>query len=229
MSAETILVCAAHPDDEALGCGGAMARHARLGDSVHVLFAADGVGARLTRNSAAETPRRERREAANRAAGILGARPPIFLDLPDQRLDAVPMLDLIQHIERVASDTRPSIVYTHHVGDLNLDHRRVAEAAMVAFRPLSGSTVSAIYGFETLSSTEWSIGEACSQFHPVRFVDITHHLDRKLDALRQYHGEMREHPHPRSDATVKALATLRGSTVGVPAAEAFSVLREIVR
>src|SRR6476661_1599011 len=117
----------------------------------------------------------------------------------------IPMLELIQHLERVARDMRPSIVYTHHSGDLNLDHRRVAEATMVAFRPLPGDTVSAIYGFETLSSTEWSIGGAHSQFHPVRFVDITHDLDRKREALRQYHVEMREHPHPRSYTTVQAL------------------------
>jgi LmbE family N-acetylglucosaminyl deacetylase len=227
--ARTVVVCAAHPDDEALGCGGVMARHAREGDAVHVIFAADGVGARSIGNALSEQQSRERQEAAKRAAKILGARPPIFLDFPDQRLDSFPLLDLVQRIEQAVQDLRPAVVYTHHIGDLNMDHRRVAEAVMVAFRPLPGSTVTAIYGFETLSSTEWAAGGPSAQFHPVRYVGITDDLDRKLEALRQYDAEMRAPPHPRSYAAVQALAALRGATVGVAAAEAFTVLRDVLR
>jgi len=226
--ARTILVCAAHPDDEALGCGGVMARHAAEGDAVQVVFVADGVASRLIND--AETHRRltHRRDSANRAAKVLGAGPPIFFDFPDQRLDALPLLDLVQAIERIASGIRPDVVYTHHAGDLNMDHRRVTQAVMTAFRPLPRSTVTAIYGFETLSSTEWAFGSQPG-FRPLRYVSIAETLKRKLDALREYDFEMRDFPHPRSYKAVELLAAWRGSTIGVDAAEAFTVLRDIVR
>jgi LmbE family N-acetylglucosaminyl deacetylase len=223
----TILVCVAHPDDEVLGCGGTMARHVDANDSVHVVFIADGVAAR--RGSEAEHERAlvGRREAAREAARIIGCEAPSFLDYPDQRLDTVPLLDLTQSIEARLREIKPDIVYTHHGDDLNADHRLVSEATMTALRPLPGQKVVAVYGFETLSSTEWVFHSRAAAFRPNRFVGIEKTLGRKLDALRAYHAEMRDFPHPRSYETVQALARLRGSTVGLKAAEAFTVLREV--
>jgi LmbE family N-acetylglucosaminyl deacetylase len=226
---QTILVCAAHPDDEALGCGGVMARHAAEGDHVHVLFLAEGVSSRRTDDGKAQAELSERRDSAIRAAKVLGAQTPIFCDYPDQRLDMISLLDVIKSIESLTADICPNVVYTHHAEDLNLDHRRVTQAVMTAFRPYPASRVVAIYGFETLSSTEWAFGSRQSAFSPLRYVSIATTLELKLAALREYRFEMRDFPHPRSYETVKALATLRGSTVGVPAAEAFTVLREVIR
>ena len=223
----TVLVCAAHPDDEVLGCGGVMARHADNGDTVHVLLVADGVGSRGKDERSAVAEIEERRSAAVRAAVVLGASPPRFLDFPDQRLDTVPLLEITQAIEAVTREITPEIVYTHHAGDLNADHRMVALATLTACRPLPGSCVRAIYGCETQSSTGWAAGAAGPEFLPVRFVAIAGTLARKLDALHAYEYEMCAFPHARSYAAIEALARFRGVSVGVEAAEAFTVLREI--
>ena len=206
---KSVLVCAAHPDDEVLGCGGAIARHIDEGDQVHILFFTDGG--------------RKRVSAAESAAKILGADQPVFCTFPDQQLDTIPLLGMVKTIEQTIEPLVPNIIYTHHLGDLNLDHRLVAQAVLTAFRPLPGSTVEAVYGFETLSSTEWASEEI---FVPTRFVAID--VEKKLAALKEYQSEMRDFPHPRSYDGVRALAMLRGMTVGLRAAEAFTVLREII-
>jgi LmbE family N-acetylglucosaminyl deacetylase len=170
-----------------------------------------------------------RRRKAFTAAEILGANPPHFLEFPDQRLDSVPLLGIVQSIERIAASVRPDIVYTHSASDLNVDHRLACAAVLTAFRPIPGQSVSAIYGFEVLSSTEWNFGAPSGSFQPARFVCISDVLKHKISALEAYDEEIRDFPHPRSYDAVRALAALRGSTVGVKAAEAFSVLREVVR
>ena len=221
---ETVLIVAAHPDDEVLGCGGVMAKHADSGDAVHVLFVADGVGAR----GGAKAPKGElarRKAAARRAAKILGANAPQFLDFPDNRLDGVDLLDVTKAIEAFAANLKPSIVYTHHGGDLNIDHRLVHQAVVTAFRPLPGAPTRNILAFETLSSTEWATPAIGQAFQPDRFIGIEKQLKRKLGAIDVYRDEMRPFPHPRSPNAVRALAVLRGSAAGLPAAEAFMTVR----
>jgi LmbE family N-acetylglucosaminyl deacetylase len=228
-SRRVVLVIAAHPDDEALGCAGTIARHSIGGDEVHVVFLTDGVSSRGQERTARDAAIRRRQEAARQAARVLGANPPHFFDFPDQRLDTVPLIEITQSIESLVAPLRPEIVYTHAVGDLNVDHRLACAAVLTAFRPTPGQCVSAIYGFETLSSTEWNFGASSVSFQPVRFVCIADVFNRKVSALNAYCEETREFPHPRSHEAVRALAALRGSAVGVNAAEAFSVLREVVR
>lgn len=221
-----ILVVAAHPDDEALGCGGTMARHAAAGDAVHVIFLTDGVSARSD-DTASLAGRAERKNAARQAAKLLGASEPIFFDFPDNQLDTVPLLHLAQSIESVAEGIKPRFVYTHHVDDLNIDHGLCHRAVLTAFRPAPGQSVRAIYAFEVASSTEWRFGEAGTAFTPQRFVDIADHLETKRAALAAYATEMREWPHSRSDRALRALAEWRGASAGLEAAEAFMVIREI--
>lgn len=224
----TVLVMAAHPDDEVLGCGGTIARHAARGDEVHVVLVADGTSSRpgaVGRRDLIEA----RAAQAAEAARLLGAQPPRLLGLPDQRLDSASLLDLTQALERVLGDVRPSIVYTHHGADLNLDHRLVFQAVLTACRPVPGSSVTKIYTFETMSSTEWSAPAIGSGFQPSRFVDISDEFETKLSALAAYASEMREFPHPRSIEAVKALALFRGASAGLRAAEAFEVIRDIER
>lgn len=224
---KNILVVAAHPDDEALGCGGAIAKHSASGDDVHILILAEGVTARVDKNDAVACAEdiKELRFAACDAAKILGANSPRFGGLPDNRMDGISLLDVIKLIETVAAEVKPEIVYTHHEGDLNNDHRIVHQAAITAFRPLPGTTVRAVYAFEAVSSTEWAVGEA---FRPTSFMDIKDHLEAKMRALACYDMEMRAFPHPRSYEGVKALAAYRGTNIGVPAAEAFKTVWEIV-
>ena len=219
----SVLVVAAHPDDEALGCGGTLARHAANGDRVHLLFLSDGESSRDT--DAAAIARRQ--DAARVAAEILGARGPAFVGLPDNRLDSVDLLDIVQRVETEVARLGPATIYTHHAGDLNVDHRIVHQAVMTACRPLPGSPVRVIYAFETVSSTEWQ--SSGNMFQPQRWVDIKPFLRCKRRALEAYAAEMRPFPHARSFEAVEALARVRGASVGLEAAECFMVVREIVR
>ena len=165
--------------------------------------------------------------AASRAAAAIGAEAPHMLGLPDNRLDSVPLLDVIKPIEAIVEAVAPEIVYTHHAGDLNVDHRIVHQAAVTACRPLPGSSVRAIYAFETVSSTEWQSGG--DPFRPRRWVDIEPFLESKRRALEAYAAEMRPFPHARSFEAIDALARARGAAAGLRAAECFTVVREVVR
>jgi LmbE family N-acetylglucosaminyl deacetylase len=211
-----VLVIAAHPDDEVLGCGGTIARHVTHGDEVHTMFLADGETARTI----AVKPNRN--IAAFNASKILGTQAPIFLDWRDQMLDTVPLIEITRAIEKQVEKIRPTVVYTHHAGDLNLDHQVVHQAAMTALRPLPSAPCKEIYTFEVLSSTEWGSG-----FRPNHFVCISAFHKQKLTALNCYSEEMREWPHPRSYSGVVALERLRGSSVGINLAEAFMTIRTI--
>lgn len=222
-----VLVVAAHPDDEVLGCGGAIAAHVAQGDEVHILILADGETSR-NRNAGSEAVE-HRCGDAQKAAEVLGARPPRFLNLPDNQLDTIPLLDIVQHVETVVGELRPQVVYTHHGNDLNIDHRIAHQAVLTACRPHPQSAVQEIYGFETPSSTEWGSPDVAPAFQPQRFVDISDFLDLKRRALACYRSEMKEFPHARSFEGCEALARWRGCSVGVPSAEAFCVLRQIVR
>ena len=224
--AKRVLIVAAHPDDEILGCGGTAARHIAQGDSVGALIVAEGATSRAGGDSAATA---HLRDAAEAAAKELGAEPPRFLGLPDNRLDTMALLEIVQMVEAILAETRPEVIYTHHSEDLNIDHRLVHQAVLTAARPLPGSFVDAIYGFETPSSTEWAVSGGASGFHPTRFVDVGDCMSAKHAALRAYGVEMREFPHPRSHDGIDALAQVRGMSAGLDRAEAFTVVREIVR
>ncbi|MCP4933877.1 MAG: PIG-L family deacetylase [bacterium] len=219
---KTILIAAAHPDDEVLGCGGVMAKHAAAGDSVHVVFFADGESSREGGDND-KTAKRER--SAQKVAEILGTITPICLGLPDNKLDTMPLLDVIQKIEPIIFKIKPQIIYTHYGHDLNIDHRIVHQAVLTACRPMPGSPVREIYGFEVLSSTDWASPETATGFRPAKYTNIKQYLEQKMAALACYDSEMRPFPHIRSHEAVKALVAYRGASVGMAAAEAFSVIR----
>lgn len=222
-----ILVVAAHPDDEVLGCGATLARHARAGDTVHVLIVAEGATSRDDRRDVAtRAPEIARlRAAAEVAAQTLGVASVSFGGLPDNRLDSVALLDVVKLIEQQVQTHRPAVVYTHHAGDLNVDHGVVHRAVLTACRPLPGQAIERLLFFEVPSSTEWAIGGAA--FTPNYFVDASETLALKMKALQAYASEMRPWPHPRSCAAVEHLARWRGACVGREAAEAFILGREI--
>jgi LmbE family N-acetylglucosaminyl deacetylase len=228
VTARVVLVVAAHPDDEILGCGGTMARHAGQGDEVHVLILAEGSTSRATTRDGDDPMIGRLREAAAAAAACVGAQPPHFGGFPDQRMDSIDLLDVVKVVEERIATLSPSVVYTHHGNDLNQDHGVVHNACLAAVRPLPDSFVREVYTFETLSSTEWTPGATGTAFTAQRFVDIEGQLARKQEALRAYAMEMRPFPHSRSHEAVEALARLRGATVGCHAAEAFGVVRMVV-
>jgi N-acetylglucosamine malate deacetylase 1 len=221
-----VLVVAAHPDDDVLGCGGTMAKLSAAGHAVHVLTMADGVSARaVAPGAAAPELLAVRNAAASKAASILGCASMETRPLPDNRLDGVDLLDVVKLIEEHIDRLKPHVVFTHHTGDLNVDHQIVHEAVLVACRPVPGQSVKNLYFFEVPSATEWRVSGA--PFQPNHFVDISATLAQKRDALAAYDDEMRPFPHARSIRAVEALAVWRGATVGVNAAEAFMVGRQI--
>ena len=224
---KSVLVLAAHPDDEVLGCGGTIAKLADGGATVHVAFLADGVSSRTDTGSAHNGEISVRRTAAHRACDILGVKSVSFGDFPDNRMDTLSLLDIIKAVETLIIENQPDTVFTHHVGDLNIDHRRVHEAAVTACRPQLGHPVKTLLCFEVPSSTEWQLPGSAPIFAPNWFVNIAETLERKLAALDGYVGELRKWPHPRSRRGVEYLARWRGATVGVEAAEAFVLGRQL--
>lgn len=227
-----VLIIAAHPDDEILGAGATMAKHSAAGDDVHVIIVAEGATSRYSssksRSSRAVVEVNELRACAQAAAKVLGTREPRFLEFPDNKLDSIPLLDVVHKIEAVIKEVLPNIVYTHHGSDLNIDHQVVHRAVLTATRPMPGTSVQAIYTFETVSSTEWFSPQQQFPFMPNRFVNVTNFFDKKLLALSQYEREMRPYPHARSVEAVEALARVRGAANGMEMVEAFTVIRELI-
>lgn len=220
-----VLVIVAHPDDEVLGCGGTIRKHVVSGDKVHCLVIGTGVTSRKGLSGEKGKVAQLRRGSLESAA-TLGIHRMIFRDYPDNSLDTVRLLDIIQTIEEVKDKYKPNIVYTHHQGDLNIDHQIVYKSVLTACRPLGGETVREIYSFEVLSSTEWNY--SASPFVPNVFVDISGTLLSKLSAIQCYTDEVRDFPHPRSLVAIRSLAAKHGSTVGCQAAEAFMLVRKIL-
>ena len=221
----SILVIAAHPDDDVLGCGGAIARHISHGDKVSILFLADGESSRGSLDQL-----QQRRESAIKAASCIGVAKEgvLFGDFADNQMDTVPLLEIVKVIEKVSSKIKPELVYTHHHGDLNVDHVLTNKAVLTAFRPMPSQSVKTILGFEVLSSTGWSAPSSDNNFYPQHYIDITPFFGKKLEALTHYENEMRPFPHARSYDAIEALAVYRGAMVGLKKAEAFSIIRQIV-
>jgi len=215
-----ILVVAAHADDEALGCGATIRKHILDGDNVSIVFMTDGVGARSI-DDVAVANRVKAKEDALKIYGVTYAEQ---FDFADNALDSVPLLEIIKVLENVISKLKPDVIYTHFHGDLNVDHRICFEAVMVATRPVPGSCVKEIYGFEVLSSTDWQFIPD-NKFIPQLYVDVSDCFTDKLKALGAYSEEMRESPHSRSLDHIASLAKYRGLTIGVNFAEAFMIYR----
>lgn len=222
-----VLVVAAHPDDEVLGAGGAMARHSAAGETVTVAILGSGLSSRLQNPEQLNAASLQGlRMEAQTAAELVGVNDLRLFDLPDNRFDSVDLLEIVKTVEAVVEKVQPQIVYTHFPGDLNIDHRRTAEAVLTACRPLPGSSVRRILAMDVASATGW--GEPANPFVPTVFLDISSVLQRKLQAMAAYRGELREFPHPRSLAGLEARAAYWGSHAGLRAAEPFVLLREIL-
>lgn len=222
-----VLVVAAHPDDEVLGCGGAIAKHAQRGDAVHVLILAEGVTSRNEQRDRDQSSSElsSLAQAARQASKVLGVSSLKLMDFPDNRMDGCNLLDIVKAIEPAIQEYQPERIYTHYPADLNIDHQLVSQAVITAARPTPKHPTNTILFFEVPSSTEWQVASGTSSFAPNWFVDISNTLPLKQEALRMYETEMRPYPHPRSLAAVEHLAAWRGATVSLEAAEAFVLAR----
>lgn len=223
---KSVLVIAAHPDDEILGCGGTIARLSSQGAKVNILILAEGI---TSRDKTRSREKREKeiiklRKQARLAAKDVGAKNIKFFDYPDNRMDTVPLLDVVKDIELNINLYKPDTIFTHCDDDMNIDHSIVNKATLTAARPLPKKLVTKIYAFEILSSSHFNPN---SNFVPNFHVNIDKYLKKKIKALKRYKDEMRNFPHPRSIKSTNDLSNFRGSNVGLKKVESFKLLREI--
>lgn len=221
-----VLIIAAHPDDEILGCGATAARMVAEGYEVYTLVLGEGI---TSRDNERDRLKREKelqtlRDQIYKANETIGVREVFIHDFPDNRFDTVALLDIVKVIEDVKEKVKPNIVFTHYEKDLNIDHQITYRAVITATRPLPDETVKEIYSFEILSSTEWSYPLS---FSPDVYFAVADWLDKKKEAMKTYKLELRNYPHPRSIEGIKALAEYRGLQVGLKYAEAFKSVRVI--
>ena len=224
---KNILILAAHPDDEVLGCGGTIAKYISQGHFIHVAFLADGIYSRGGAQDKLDLELSLRRDAARAALKILGVESVSFGDFPDNYMDTIATLEVAKAVELLISKHKPDTIFTHHFGDVNVDHRKVHEATVVACRSQPDHCVKSILCYEVASSTEWQFACTGKNFSPNFFVDISPFLVKKIKSLSKYEYEIRAWPHPRSIQAVEHLAHWRGAIIGVDAAEAFMVGRII--
>ena len=230
MDRRVVLVVAAHPDDEVLGCGGTILRHVKSGDDVHILIMAEGLTSRDNHRDAVvhADELRELHSNSQRVADILEAKSVTLHNFPDNRMDGVELLDVVKVVEAMVDKVLPDVVYTHHAGDVNVDHRITHEAVVTACRPLPGQCVRSLLFFETVSSTEWQPASVDKQFMPNWFVDVGDVFEKKMEALKCYDSEMRAYPHSRSYEAIKILAKYRGFSIGKQYVEAFELGRNTI-
>lgn len=215
-----VLVFAPHNDDEILGVGGTIARHISNRDEVYVC--------EVTASLVEERKFLLQNEALT-AHNVLGVADTIFLNFTVVELPHEGVREFTGAIADVVKRIVPDVVYMPFYGDMHTDHAVVANAVMVAVRPLAAPSVKSVYMYETLSETGWNYPTADKTFIPNVFVDISDYFLKKADAMRAYQSQLKGYPHPRSIEALEALAKFRGSTIGVSMAEAFMCIREIVR
>lgn len=223
------LVIPAHSDDEVIGCGGTIARLVNSGSLVKVLFLADGELARTNSENKKDMEQKitSRKNSAMRSLETLGAQEVGFLNLPDNRMDTVPLIEIVQDIEEEILTFKPESVLTHSAADLNIDHAIALRATLNATRPKFDSNVKFVGSFEIPSSTNLGFGSQ-TNFKPGLFVDVTDFLSVKNVALKQYPREIPISLHPRSLQALERNVKSWGDFCGVQASEAFEVQRILI-
>ena len=223
-----VLVIAAHPDDEILGCGATAARLVQEGHEVYFAILGEGITSRHGTRDAADAAQLSLLQQHAGAAGrTVGVKEVFLHKLPDNRLDTVPLLEVVKLVEDLVVQLKPEVIYTHHGGDLNVDHGVIHRAVLTATRPVAGQPVREIYAFEVPSSTEWAFQRIEPVFRPNVFVDVSRTLEVKLAAMACYETEIRKFPHPRSPEALRAIAARWGTVAGCAAAEAFELIRSV--
>lgn len=217
-----VLVIAPHPDDEVLGVGGTIAKYVAAGHNVYVCIVTKGCSPLFKPEDVAQV-----RSECRMADDILGVKKIYFLDFPAAMLEDVPRYKLNDAIARVVQEIKPDEVYLPHRGDMQIDHKMIVDASMVALRPKYKHIVKRILAYETLSETGWDVPNTVNEFIPTVYNDISAFLEKKIEALNLFSTQIAEFPNARSIQAVRALAMYRGATVNIAAAEAFSLIREI--
>lgn len=229
MNNQTVMVIAAHPDDEVLGLGGTIAKLADRGANIHLLILTDGSTSQYRNDPDLAEILHEKKNETEACAKILGIQTIIYGGFPDMKLDTIPHIILNQCIEQALNQYHPEIVFTHFWGDVNLDHQLAFHSTMVAVRPTKEQTVRELFCYRIPSSTEWSAPNETKAFSPNYFVDVSGYEKQKKKAIACYEKELREYPHPRSLQAVSEADTAAGLKVGLLQAEEFMIIRYIFK
>lgn len=216
-----ILIVAAHPDDEVLGCFGTVAKLIKNGYKAYTLILSGG---KTSRKNIDKKELKEIKDEAIKANRSIGIQDVFIENFPDNMFDSAPLLKIVKKIEAIKKTIKPDIIFTHYENDLNIDHQITYKAVITATRPTENESVKKIYSFEILSSTEWKYPLT---FAPDTFFDISETLDLKLNAIKFYKSELRKYPHPRSLEGIKLNAQYHGMRVGKNFVEAFKSVRSI--
>ena len=220
-----ILIVAAHPDDEVLGCFATVAKLINSGCEAYSLILSGG------KTSRGETTSDElhvlKREMV-KANHLIGVKKVFCADFPDNSFDSVPILRIVKEIEKIKDLIKPDIIFTRHIGDLNIDHQITHKAVLTATRPMQDESVKVIYSMEIPSSTEWNAFTRETSFIPNVFFNVSDTIDKKVEAMGLYHSELREYPHPRSLRFIKESAQINGARVGIEYSENFMLVRSVV-
>jgi len=221
-----ILIVAAHPDDEVLGCFGTVARLIQEGYEAYTLILGEG---KTSRDATREVGSKKDEIAVlkgeiHQANNHIGIKKVFIEHFPDNRFDSVDLLDIIKVISKVKEEIKPDIIFTHFANDLNIDHQITYKAVITATRPMENETVKEIYSFEILSSTEWNYPIS---FAPDTYFDISKTIDLKIDAMKSYGSELCTYPHPRSIEGIELNAKFQGMRVGKKYVEAFKTVRVV--
>jgi len=218
-----IVVIAPHPDDETLGCGGTLLKHKKQGDQINwIIFTEISEELGLTKKEI-----KLRAEQIEKIRDFYGFDSVHQLKFPSAQLDVIPMVNMIKALGEIFHKVHPEIIYLPHQEDAHSDHRYVFDAAASCTKWFRYPSIKKILAYETLSETDFRLGDSNGGFQPNLFIDVSEFLDSKIKAMNIYASEIKEFPFPRSEKAIRALASLRGAAAGCESAEAFMVLKEI--
>lgn len=214
-----ILVVAVHPDDETLGCGGTLLKHKANGDKIHWLICTT-----LNKN---HDYYQNRKKEINKVSKIFNFDSVYNLQFETTKMDQYNMNEIIEKISKVINKVKPNIIYLPFMQDVHTDHKKIFEASYSCTKSFRYPFIKKIYMMETLSETDFAPSIRKDSFTPNTFVDISKYINKKIQIMKVYKSEFNKHPFPRSEKSIKALATFRGSTSGFKFAESFILLKEI--
>ncbi len=224
MNNKKILIVAAHPDDEVLGCFATVAKFIKQGYDAYTLILSGG---KTSRGKVDENELHLLQEEMKSANDFIGIKKVFIANFPDNAFDSVSLLEIVKEIEKVKNEIKPEIIFTHHFGDMNIDHQITHQAVLTATRPMNDECVKTIYSMEVPSSTEWNSFSAQTAFIPNVFFEVEDTIDLKIEAMAKYKSELREYPHPRSLQHLKELAKANGTKVGLNYSENFMLIRNV--
>ncbi|QTL99734.1 PIG-L family deacetylase [Iocasia frigidifontis] len=220
-----VLVIAAHPDDEVLGVGGTIIKLVEKDYEIYTYILTDGSSTQYYGDTKKLNQKKEETFKAN---DILGVKEVIFGNLPDMKLDTISHVKINNEIEKITNKIEPEIIFTHHSGDVNKDHKLIFESTLVVCRPLPGNNIKKIYSYEVPSSTEWGDNKTKDYFIPNIYVTLNKkQINKKCLAMEKYKTELRDYPHPRSLKSIINCSQHRGNQVGYDYAESFILIREL--